>query len=134
MVYAFKSVSPQHREYRSWLDTVVNGDEPLALTSEAIVGFVRVVTNPKIFADPAPTVEAVAFASVLAAARGAAWLPPTQSTWEVFRRVASEDRQVRANLVPDAWLAALALSHGCRLATADRGFGRFDGLDWFNPV
>jgi predicted nucleic acid-binding protein len=41
---------------------------------------------------------------------------------------------VRGPLVPDAWLAALALSHGCRLATADRGFARFDGLDWFVPV
>ena len=39
----------------------------------------------------------------------------------------------RPNL-PDAWLAALAKAHGCRLATADRGFVRFAGLDWFDPA
>jgi len=31
-------------------------------------------------------------------------------------------------------LAALALTHGCRIATADRGFARFPGLDWFDPA
>jgi predicted nucleic acid-binding protein len=36
--------------------------------------------------------------------------------------------------VPDAYLAALAISHGCRLATADRGFARFPGLDHFDPA
>jgi predicted nucleic acid-binding protein len=35
---------------------------------------------------------------------------------------------------PDAYLASLALTHRCRLATADRGFARFPGLDWFDPA
>jgi predicted nucleic acid-binding protein len=38
------------------------------------------------------------------------------------------------NLVTDAHLAALAIGHGARLATADRDFGRFPGLDWFDPL
>jgi predicted nucleic acid-binding protein len=41
---------------------------------------------------------------------------------------------IRGNLVPDAWIAALAISHGARLATADRGFARYEGLDFFDPV
>jgi len=48
--------------------------------------------------------------------------------------IATRDELVRGPLVLDAWLAALALSHGCRMATADRGFARFEGLDWFVPV
>jgi predicted nucleic acid-binding protein len=46
----------------------------------------------------------------------------------------SQDHGIRGNLVPDAYLAALAVSHGCRLATSDRGFARFPGLDFFDPV
>jgi len=36
--------------------------------------------------------------------------------------------------VPVLRVAALALAHGCRVATADRGFARFPGLDWFDPA
>ncbi len=58
----------------------------------------------------------------------------TETVWTTFAALANADSQVRSNLIPDAWLAALALAHGCRLATADRGFARFDGLEWFDPV
>jgi uncharacterized protein len=37
---------------------------------------------------------------------------------------------LRANLVPDAYLAALAVEQGARLITFDRGFGRYPGLRW----
>jgi predicted nucleic acid-binding protein len=36
---------------------------------------------------------------------------------------------LRANDVPDAHLAALAVEHGLRLATGDSGFARFAGLE-----
>lgn len=41
---------------------------------------------------------------------------------------------LRANDVPDAALAALAIEHGLRLATSDSGFARFPRLDWFDPL
>jgi predicted nucleic acid-binding protein len=56
------------------------------------------------------------------------------ATWERFRAIAERDPQVRGPLAPDAWLAAVAISHGRRLASADGGFARFEGLDWFVPV
>jgi predicted nucleic acid-binding protein len=39
-----------------------------------------------------------------------------------------------ANDVPDAHLAALAISHGLRLASHDSGFGRLAALRWFDPL
>jgi predicted nucleic acid-binding protein len=44
------------------------------------------------------------------------------------------ERETRADLVPDAHLAALAIEHGLVLCSADRDFGRFEGLRWENPV
>ena len=38
--------------------------------------------------------------------------------------------QLRGNLVPDAYLAALALEQGAELVTLDRGFGRYPRLRW----
>jgi predicted nucleic acid-binding protein len=62
------------------------------------------------------------------------WVPSATSR---HRQVLGECLQVaglRANDVPDAHLAALAIEHGLRLASADSGFARFPGLDWFNPL
>lgn len=41
--------------------------------------------------------------------------------------------QAVANLVTDAHLAALAIEHGCELASTDADFARFPGLKWKNP-
>ncbi len=43
------------------------------------------------------------------------------------------DGQVVANLVTDAHLAALAIEHGCGLASTDSDFARFPKLKWINP-
>jgi hypothetical protein len=45
-----------------------------------------------------------------------------------------KDGQAVANLVADAHLAALAVEHGCDLASSDADFSRFPGLKWFNPL
>jgi hypothetical protein len=41
--------------------------------------------------------------------------------------------QAVANLVTDAHLAALAVEHGCVLASTDSDFARFPSLLWSNP-
>lgn len=133
LVYAHRQDARSHERYADWLAQACVGREDLALTDLTLTGFVRVVTNPRIFAAPATTAEAIAFVDALRGARRARWLPPTAAAWKAFDRIAAADGRVRGNLVPDAWLAALALAHGCRLATADRGFARFEGLDWFDP-
>ena len=134
LVYAFRRDSANHDEYRRWLHEAINSPTEFALTPETLVGFVRVATNPRIFAVPADQSEAMGFANVIVRAPRSRWLVPNLSVWDEFDEITTVDRHLRANLVPDAWLAALAIAHGCRLATADRGFARFDGLDWFDPV
>jgi predicted nucleic acid-binding protein len=44
------------------------------------------------------------------------------------------DGQAVANLVTDAHLAALAIEHGCELASTDSDFARFPKLKWRNPL
>jgi len=133
LVYAFRREAVDHDRYASWLSDALVSSE-LALVESVLLGMIRIVTSPRIMADPAPTRVALEFVSMLLGAPRARQLAPTAATWERLGAIATRDDQVRGPLVPDAWLAALALSHGCRLATADRGFARFDGLDWFVPV
>ena len=133
LVYAFRREAADHERYASWLSDALVSSE-LALVETVLLGVIRIVTSPRIMADPAPTSVALRFVDALRTAPRARQLVPTASTWTRLAAIAARDDQVRGPLVPDAWLAALALSHGCRLATADRGFARFEALDWFVPV
>jgi len=40
----------------------------------------------------------------------------------------------RADLIPDAHLAAIAIENGFVLCSSDRDFARFPGLRWQNPL
>jgi uncharacterized protein len=134
LVYAFRREAQHYDRYASWLRGVIGGSDELALAENVLTGFLRIVTNPRVMADPAPIADALAFVDTLRRARRSRSVAGTEATWTRLANLAADDQHVRGNIVPDAWLAALALSHGCRLATADRGFARFPGLDWFDPA
>lgn len=134
LVYGFRSDLPQHPSSRAWLESVRSGPEPLGLADEVLTSFLRLVTNPKIFADPVAITDVLSFTKALRQTPNCRTLVPTRATWEQFAALASKDPYIAGNLVPDAWLAALAMSNGARLATADAGFARYRGLSWFNPV
>jgi uncharacterized protein len=106
----------------------------LALVDDVLIGFVRIVSNPRIYDEPAPTADALGFVDALRRTRRAHRLTETDATWQCLARLVEPDPAVRGNLVPDAWLASLAIAHGCRLATADRAMARFERLHWFTPV
>lgn len=134
LLYAFEANSPFHTPWREWLDATLDGDDELALADHCCIGVICLATNPRVTRVPATASEALAFVGRLRAADRVRTVTASASTWARFAELAESDRQIRANLVPDAYLAALAISHGCRLATADRGFGRFPGLDFFDPT
>ena len=58
----------------------------------------------------------------------------TAAVWRRLGQLIATDSQLRGKLIPDAHLAALALSHDARVATRDRGFGRYPNLAWFDPA
>ena len=133
-VYAYRREAEDHERLAAWLAALVGGGDELALVDHCLTGFLRIVTNSRIVADPAPTADALAFVNRIRRARRARQVASTPAVWTNLTELVSQDHGIKANLVPDAYLAALAISHGCRLATADRGFARFDGLDYFDPA
>ncbi|MPZ88483.1 MAG: PIN domain-containing protein [Nitriliruptorales bacterium] len=134
LVYAYRREADDHDRYRTWLTAVVAGKDELALHDLPLLGFARIVTNPRIMARPAPLSAALAFVDRLRGAPRARWLPTGDVPWDALRGLATNDKALGGNLLPDAHLAALAIAHGARLATADRGFARFPELDWFDPA
>ena len=58
---------------------------------------------------------------------------PGERHWQIFVRLCMES-EARGNLIPDAYLAALAIESGSELITTDRDFSRFSGLEWKPPA
>jgi uncharacterized protein len=133
LVYAFREDAPGHRDWRRWLENLVDAPEPYAVSDQILAGFLRVVTHPRVFDPPTPLETALAFAEALRGRPNAVVLSPGPRHWEILSRI-SRETDARGNLLPDAWLAALAIEQGCEFISADRGFARFASLRWSRPV
>ncbi|MEV6106948.1 type II toxin-antitoxin system VapC family toxin [Streptomyces sp. NPDC051940] len=133
LVYAFRKESGDHARYHEWLGSTLSGDEPVAVNSVVTSGFLRIVTNPRIFTDPAPVGAALEFVTALREAPAAVPLREGPRHWEIFERLCRKTG-ARGNVIPDAYFAALAIEAGATLCSADRGFARFPGLRWRHPL
>lgn len=133
LVYAARDDSPDCARYRSWLETVLLGPEPVAVVSPVVAGFVRVVTNPRVFSRPSTLDAALGFVDAVLAAPAAVEPALSERLGGVLADVCRR-AGATADRVPDAYLAAIALDLDAELVTADRGFARFEGLRWRHPL
>ena len=133
LVYAHVRSFPQHAAAREWLDARINGRALVGLPWPSLLGFVRLVSNPRIFDHPSSVM--IAWRQVESwLATGPTWIPlPTERHQEILAPL-MKSAEGRANLVPDAHVAALAIEHGLILCSTDGDFARFEGLEWLNPL
>ena len=133
LLYAEDSLQSRHQQARAWWDGQLSGSGVVCLCWTVLSAFIRIGTNPRVFEHPLSLEQALA--------RVQSWLDqpctrvvrPTERHWTVFKQVLT-DGQAVANLVTDAHLAALAIEHGCELASTDSDFARFPKLKWRNPL
>ena len=133
LVYAWDRGSPLHETAVRWLDGRLSESARVGLPWECLLGFMRVVTNPRIYERPAPVNVAWEQVENWLSARNA-WIPlPGNRHQEILGRLL-----IRlgggSKLIPDAHLAALAIEYGLDLCSTDGDFARFDGLRWVNPL
>ncbi|MEQ7007151.1 type II toxin-antitoxin system VapC family toxin [Actinopolymorpha sp. B17G11] len=133
LIYAIDKASPQHERARHWLGAELNGADVLGLPWLVLLGFVRLVTKPQVFAHPLPVETAMDLVD--------GWLqrenvviPQPGSRHATILRGLLDDLGTGGNLVSDAHLAALAIEHGFELCSCDADFSRFSGLRWRDPL
>ena len=105
--------------------------EPFALSEVVLASFLRIVTNPRIFDPPTAMATAIAFCQRLVDWPRAVVIGPGDQHWDVFVGLCAS---IEGPLVTDAYLAALAIEHGCELITTDSDFARFARLRWRHPL
>jgi toxin-antitoxin system PIN domain toxin len=129
---ALRRDSVKHSEYAEWLREVMTGHEPVGVSELVLSGVVRVSTSHRIYREPNTTEEALQFCQSMRDAPAALPLRPGGRHWEIFDRLCREVGAT-ANVVPDAYHAALAIESGATWITNDRGFARFPLLEWRTP-
>ncbi len=126
LVYAFRDDSLHHERSQRCIERIRNTDS-FILPDIIALGFVRIVTNRRIFASVATPAVALSFINDLRQHRSQPTEVEVAEVWEAFERIATMDER-GGDAIPDAYLAAVAISHDATLYTFDRDFARYDGL------
>ena len=135
LVYAHREDEARHESYASWLKTVIDGPEPFALSVLVAVAFIRIVTHPRIYADPTPLPVALAVIEQIAAHPRCRLASPAASHLDDVARLCRATGAT-GKLVADAQHAALAIAEGSIWVTRDGDFADFapHGLRWQHLV
>jgi uncharacterized protein len=133
LVYAADEKAVQHKQARAWVETTLSGEETVAFTWLALIGFVRISTNPRIFQNPWGAGKALDVVDGWLAQPAVTVVHPTNRHAAVLRDLLTP-LGVAGNLTSDAHLAALAIEHGATLYSCDNDFSRFSGLRWVDPL
>ncbi len=133
LVYAHREDVEDHPAYFEWIGRMLQGDQPYAVSDLVLSGFLRVVTHPRAFDPPTPLERALAFADTLRSQPNAVPVVPGSRHWDIFVRLCRA-AGAKGNLVPDAYLAALAIESGSEWITTDRDYARFPELRWRHPL
>jgi uncharacterized protein len=132
-IYAFDSTAVPHRPARKWIEEVLSGSEPVALTWPVLLGFIRLSTNARVFSKPLDVSEAMGVVNGWLDQPCTVVVHPTERHADVLGRLLAAVGVAR-NLTSDAHLAALAIEHNAQMCSSDADFGRFPGVRWVDPL
>lgn len=123
LVAASRSDHPHHAVARTWLEQALAAAEngaAFTLMPMMIASLLRLVTSPRIFVQPTPIAEAVAFVDAILAVPGV-HLASLGTEWPRLRELCL-GKQLTGNDLPDAWLAAAVNQQADHLVSFDRDF------------
>lgn len=131
LVNAFREDAAHHDLCRAWLEAAVSRSEPVGVSELVLSGALRILTHPRIFHPPTPSVTAAAFVDAVLAQPAVTPLRPGSGHWRIFRGLVAS-HHLTGNRTSDAYHAALAMEHGCEWVTLDHDFSTFPGLRLLN--
>lgn len=133
LVYAYDATSQHHSRARPWWEDQLNGSQMIGLSWVGLLGFIRLLTNPRVFQNPYSSTEILEIVGTWLKQPHVKIVHPAEGH---FNRLSGLIREIgtAGNLTTDAHLATLAIERGLILQTTDADFARFPGLKWDNPL
>jgi toxin-antitoxin system PIN domain toxin len=133
LIYAVNQDAPLNRKAKSWLESVLSGQQTVGFPWTVLLAFVRLTTRPGLFRHPLPVDTAFDLVACWLEQPSATIVHPGPRHLTVLRELL-RPLGTAGNLTSDAHLAALAIEHGAELCSSDTDFARFHGLKWRNPL
>ena len=134
LLYAYDTTSPFHEKARPWWETCLSGSEPVGLTHPTVFAFVRLGTSARVFASPMTLGEASSHVTSWLARGVTRVIEPADDHVRRVLELLSAAGSAGGNLVTDAQIAAIALTHRAVVHTADSDFRRFPELRCHYPL
>ena len=131
LIPALDSSDRDHAKAKRWLEGLFKNREQVAIADVVQAGVIRVSSNPNYKDNSIPTTAGLDFFEPMFRA-GAVPVSPGPRFRDYLRRTL-DDGGMRGAEVSDAHIAAIALEHGCVVATRDRDFRRFSLIESFDP-
>ena len=132
LVNAHRPEGAHHEICRGWLQQNLVATEPVGFLDLVCSGFVRIVTNPRIFKVPSATAEALTFVEELLEGSAAELLGTDNRWWLNFCKLC-DSSGAGGNLITDAHIAAVAKSHSGTVISLDSDFRKFATVKWLRP-
>ena len=133
LLYAKFEDFPQHELAANWLDGALNSPQPVGIPWVSLNAFLRIATNHRVFADPLSIELAVGQVNEWCERR-VVWHPEPEDRFALLFADLLTTHNCAGNLVPDAYLAALAMEHGLTVISTDADFARFVTVPSLNPL
>jgi uncharacterized protein len=133
LLYAHDSRGANYPAASAWWQRCLDGPEPVGLAWVVILGFIRISTNPRVYAEPQSPAAACSTIAEWLTLPHYHLVDPAQGH---FTRLHQNLKHlgVAGNLTTDAHLATLASESGYILHTTDADFSRFPRLKFINPL
>jgi toxin-antitoxin system PIN domain toxin len=132
LLAAFRADHVHYPKARPWLEATLAAGSDIIVPDVAWVGFLRLVTNTHIFEVPSTPTEAFEFIDAVCAASSYVAVSGLADGLSALKHTVLES-DAWGNLIPDAYLASIAIEHAAPIASFDRDFRRFDGLKIIVP-
>ena len=134
LVYAHRKESEFYNEAALCMVSLAEGAQPWGIPVSCLHEFLAIVTNPKVFAPPSTTDQALGQIDAWLASPQASVLHSGQQHVAVLSDL-SRKAKLKGGQFHDARIAAICLENAVAvLWTADRDFGRFKTLKTVNPL
>lgn len=132
-IYAAIKRNERQAAAEQFLNRILSTQEPCLLCWETLHAFIRIVTNPSIFANPMAFIKACEYAEALIRLGQVEMLSPTAESFRIFSGYA-EIMPLKGKIVSDAIIASQLEAAGVRtIYTNDRDFSKFPALKPKNP-
>jgi uncharacterized protein len=133
LLYATDPDTAQHQNAYAYLLKVLCGNELVGLPLQSVSAFLRISTQKGVLRLPFSMKEALQIVEDWLAYPHVRLLVPGDRYWAIFSTLLASGN-ISGRAVIDAEIAAVTIEYGGELQTNDRGFARYPGLRWKNPL